>query len=277
MQDTIQEYRKSVIQHGKESDRVYVIKCAPNDVKAVKDHVNTLAERNGYSKIFIKCRKKNSEPFINDGFVAEAVIPAFFGEDDCLFLSKFTNDNRAYPDREKKELIESVLKAAKAKASSSNTDTSFPEVRELTLSDVSELTKLYKKVFKTYPFPIFDPVYISETMKNHIVYFGIFDGGKLVAAASSETDISTFSVEMTDFATDPDYLGNGAAFKLLVTMEKAMRERSMKTSFTIARSHSYGMNITFAKAGYKFCGTLINNTNISGEIESMNVWYKHLA
>ncbi|MDD4047577.1 MAG: putative beta-lysine N-acetyltransferase, partial [Clostridia bacterium] len=39
---------------------------------------------------------------------------------------------------------------------------------------------------------------------------------------------------------------------------------------------SYGMNISFAKHRYQYCGTLINNTNISGSIESMNVWYKAL-
>jgi hypothetical protein len=37
------------------------------------------------------------------------------------------------------------------------------------------------------------------------------------------------------------------------------------------------MNITFAKLGYRYGGRLINNTNISGSIESMNVWYKSLA
>jgi hypothetical protein len=34
------------------------------------------------------------------------------------------------------------------------------------------------------------------------------------------------------------------------------------------------MNITFAKCGYIFGGTLINNTQISGSIESMNLWHK---
>jgi len=37
------------------------------------------------------------------------------------------------------------------------------------------------------------------------------------------------------------------------------------------------MNITFARNNYSFAGTLINNTNISGQIESMNVWYKALS
>jgi hypothetical protein len=59
-------------------------------------------------------------------------------------------------------------------------------------------------------------------------------------------------------------------------MEQDMKQRGYLTSYTIARSRSVGMNITFAKLEYIYAGTLINNTNISGQIESMNVWYKHL-
>jgi len=36
------------------------------------------------------------------------------------------------------------------------------------------------------------------------------------------------------------------------------------------------MNITFSRMGYRYSGTLLNNTNISGRLESMNVWYKFL-
>jgi hypothetical protein len=36
------------------------------------------------------------------------------------------------------------------------------------------------------------------------------------------------------------------------------------------------MNITFARNGYQFGGTLTSNTNIFGTLESMNVWYKSL-
>ena len=84
------------------------------------------------------------------------------------------------------------------------------------------------------------------------------------------------NVEMTDFATLPEALGHGLALSLLETMESAMCRRNMHTAHTIARARSPGMNITFSKAGYTFAGTLINNTNISGGIESMNVWYKRL-
>ncbi|MBW2515111.1 MAG: hypothetical protein JRE21_11150, partial [Deltaproteobacteria bacterium] len=53
-------------------------------------------------------------------------------------------------------------------------------------------------------------------------------------------------------------------------------EQGMRMSFSIARALSPGMNTLFAGRGYTFGGTLLNNTNISGRIESMNVWYKRL-
>ena len=81
---------------------------------------------------------------------------------------------------------------------------------------------------------------------------------------------------MTDFATLPDYRGNNLSMMLLKEMEALMRSKKMKTVYTIARALSTGMNVTFSKMNYVFAGTLINNTNIAGKIESMNVWYKNL-
>jgi len=59
-------------------------------------------------------------------------------------------------------------------------------------------------------------------------------------------------------------------------LELQAKERGIQTAFTIARAISEGMNITFSKAGYTYGGRLKNNTDISGTIESMNVWYKAL-
>jgi hypothetical protein len=59
-------------------------------------------------------------------------------------------------------------------------------------------------------------------------------------------------------------------------MEYDLKKQKIKTAYTIARAMSPGMNITFKKSGYKFCGRLRNSTNISGRIESMNVWYKSI-
>ena len=136
--------------------------------------------------------------------------------------------------------------------------------------------KIYKKVFATYPFPIHEPDYLVETMQTHIVYFGVETEGHLVALSSAEMDKENLNVEMTDFATLPTWRGHGVALHLLNAMENEMHLRGIKVACTIARAVSPGMNVTFARGGYEFAGTLINNTNISGGIESMNVWYKPL-
>ena len=81
---------------------------------------------------------------------------------------------------------------------------------------------------------------------------------------------------MTDFAVPPTHRGKKLAYFLLGEMEKAMRDRGFKTLYTIARLQSPGMNKTFLNHGYHFSGLLVNNTNISGNIESMNVYYKNL-
>ncbi|MDA3899643.1 MAG: putative beta-lysine N-acetyltransferase [Spirochaetes bacterium] len=276
MNDVVEMYRKSLIQHGKDNDRVYVMKCGPNDAKPVAQYIKTLVADYDYSKIFVKCPRNIAQPFLTDDYTIEAAIPGFYGNEECLFLAKFLSPERETVSLEKRELIDAILAEAERKAGTGFKGKTDPTLRELTADDAVALTELYRQVFQTYPFPIFDPVYITETMKSHIVYYGLFQKGRLVSASSAEMDIQNSSVEMTDFATLPDFRGSGTALKLLHTMEEAMRKRSIRNSFTIARSYSYGMNITFSKAGYHFGGTLINNTNISGTIESMNVWYKQL-
>jgi len=46
--------------------------------------------------------------------------------------------------------------------------------------------------------------------------------------------------------------------------------------YSIARALSYGMNIVFAKQNYIYGGRLINNCNIMGKFEDMNIWFKEL-
>jgi putative beta-lysine N-acetyltransferase len=149
-------------------------------------------------------------------------------------------------------------------------------VEKTTPTDAEEMTAVYKEVFESYPFPIHNAEYIRKTMANDVVYFCIREDGKIVSLSSAEMDTSSQTVEMTDFATLSKYRGAGYAVQLLDRMEDEMVNRDIRTAYTIARALSPGMNVTFAKMGYAFAGTLINNTNISGSIESMNVWYKHL-
>ncbi|MFA9397978.1 MAG: hypothetical protein ACERKV_06920 [Clostridiaceae bacterium] len=81
---------------------------------------------------------------------------------------------------------------------------------------------------------------------------------------------------MMDFAVLKEYRGYGFARYLLNQMENELKTLNVKLAYTIAKAKSEGMNITFTKNIYTYAGTLINNTDIAGQIESMNVWYNNI-
>jgi putative beta-lysine N-acetyltransferase len=145
---------------------------------------------------------------------------------------------------------------------------------QLTKTELEQIVSIYSKVFASYPFPIYEPEYILKTMEGGVQYFGIETKGELVALASAEVDAQGLNAEMTDFATLPNYRGKNFSLLLLSAMEQEMKTQGIKTLYTIARLKSVGMNKTFLRCNYSYAGTLINNTNISGNIESMNVYYK---
>ncbi len=275
--DKIEKIGNSLIQHGKYNDRVYIMHLEKQDMKEVFRYTEETAANNNYSKIFAKIPASIYSDLDQSVYLTEAKIPLFYnGMEDVLFLSKYIDSNRKNMLPEVTQEVANNIEIAKSKAGKLNLSDLGEEyaMRVLNHNDAEELAELYKIVFETYPFPIHDPNFLKEMMDDNIEYWGIFWNGKLISAASSEQYVSESVVEMTDFATNPDYLGKGFALHLLKKMEKSMIEKGYKTLYTIARSLSPAMNITFAKDNYLFAGTLINNTNIFGKIEPMNVWYK---
>jgi len=134
-----------------------------------------------------------------------------------------------------------------------------------------DLARLFSKVFPTYPFPVSDPGYLKHTMDNGTCYITAWHNGELIAASSAETDRQQKNAEMTDFATLPIWRGHGLASCLLAQLESRLESEGYRCLYTIARSSSIGMNKVFAGAGYGFNGVLVNNCNISGDFEDMNV------
>lgn len=277
MGDVIEIFGNSTIQHGHHSNRAYVMKLAPGDLPGILPFLDTLARTRGYTKIFAKVPAEAEALFTESGYAVEAAVPGLLrGTEDVLFMGKYFCPERI--NEEKPVLVQEVLEAALEKAPAEENLTLEPSFvcRQTRPEEADRMAELYRRVFATYPFPIHDPGYLEETMESHVLYYGIWEEDKLVALASAETDPKGQNAEMTDFATLPDYRGGGLANYLLTRMEEDIRGFGIKTAYTIARAYSFGMNITFAKNGYEFCGTLTNNTDISGGLESMNVWFKPL-
>jgi putative beta-lysine N-acetyltransferase len=266
----------SIVQHGKLSDRVYLMKLSPQDRDHMVDRLDTLAREKGYSKIFAKIPATMEAVFLKGGYRVEARVPGLFnGDGEGLFMGRFLTPDRARVDNA--GLLDRVLATALSRAGAVSPEDNRFRVRPMEPGQAGTMARLYGTVFSSYPFPIMDPGFIRDTMASHVRYFGVFEGRDLVALSSAEMDLASLSAEMTDFATLPHMRGQGLSGLLLSAMGQAVRSMGIRTAYTIARATSYGMNIVFARAGYGYGGTLVNNTHIAGGLESMNVWWADLT
>ncbi|MEE4355376.1 MAG: putative beta-lysine N-acetyltransferase [Desulfococcaceae bacterium] len=277
MRDCIEKLLHSTIQHGPLNRRVYLMKLKNRDLPDIIPAMERLAQEKDYEKILTKVADSQSPPFMDAGYRQEARIPGFFqGRRDGLFLCKYFTESRKvekHPVQVRKNWDSIQCKGNSAVKTAP--PALFP-VTPCTLSDAREMSGFYAKIFPTYPFPLFDPQYIADTMSSHVRYFCIRKKGRIAALAAAEQDKENGNAEMTDFAVSPRWRRQKMATALLREMEKEMRKNGMITAYTIARTLSPGINMTFKKTGYQFGGKLLNNTHIAGGIESMWVWYKDL-
>ncbi len=271
--DKIEYLGKSLIQHGAFNNRIFLMKLHKNDFPEILPILNRIAGENGYTKIFAKIPARFFPEFNKDNYRIEACIPRFFnGMEDAFFIAKYFDSKRGmFTDNP--ATVQQILLSGPQKK---DIGTSVFPLRELDKDDVENITGVFKQVFASYPFPIFESKYILKTQKEGVRYFGAFDGDNLIAVSTAEIDTPNSNAEMTDFAVLPEYRGYKLALHLLKKMEEEMQKSKIKTLYTIARFQSPSMNKTFLNNGYTYSGTLVNNTQIAGHIESMNIWYKHI-
>ena len=278
MQDKFETIGESLIQHGKFNNRIYLLKLAPGEGEALLPKLDELAKKEEYTKIIAKIHAEALPGFLNRDYSMEAFIPGFFkGETDCLMVSKFFDAKRSHGPEEELKRFHDLLASAGSTNNGPNGNGGRFTPGRLTEDNAEAITEVFKHVFETYPFPVHDPAYILKTMhSNSARYFGIWEGQDLVGISTAETDLDNKNAEMTDFAVLPEYRGQRMAYRLLAFMEEEMKAAGIKTAYTIARLKEPGMNKTFMNSGYHYTGTLVNNTNIGGSIESMNIFYKRL-
>ncbi|SMF30080.1 putative beta-lysine N-acetyltransferase [Desulfovibrio gilichinskyi] len=273
--DKIKNIGQSTIQIGPLNDRIYLMELSPEDMPDIVSELKSKAKSADVSKIFAKVPSELSPHFVTEGFAEEATVPNLFSDDDGTFLSFYRSSARAeIKDQDK---LDHIIEVAEGKSGTGINDKLAKglSIRKLTKADSSSLATLYKEVFSTYPFPVHDAEYIENEINQNGCFYGVFHKEELIGAASAEAGHDGWSVELTDFAVRPEYRKKGIAGTLLHRLEEESLVAGKMCFFTIARACSYGINSLFAKAGYTYSGTIPNNTNISGSLETMNIWFKH--
>lgn len=252
----------------------------------VRDHgagemVQVLVEKakaHGLDKIWLKSGTKWKHAFLSAGMKLEASIPGYYkGEEPALIFAMYLSTKRQTPSNSRgSDLVKKLISGFKTGTGKRM----LPAAITLKWGQPEHcpaLARLYSKVFPTYPFPVSDPDYLKHTMDNGTCYIMAWHNEELIAAASAEINRPQKNAEMTDFATLPMWRGYGLASCLLAQLESRLKSEGYRCLYTIARSSSAGMNKVFAGAGYSFSGVLINNCNIGGGFEDMNVWSKILV
>lgn len=245
----------------------------PEGIFNLANTTRHLCQQYGFNKIWGKFRQADAVRLQQQSFVAEAVIDDYFAPGEtALICSRFWAERRYSVSRTINQQVLKKIDYTPKTGKDQGKD--FPFIFRLaTPDDVCELAGLYTEVFTTYPYPVNEPEYLIQTL-DHVIYGLAFHKGQLVAAASAETDPLLGNAEMTDFATRDAFRGWGLASWLLRQLEDVMSSQGICCLYSIARSTSMGMNQVFARHGYRYTGTLINNCNIAGGLEDMNVWCK---
>lgn len=233
-----------------------------------------IAEANGFDKLTFMARRRDFQEFLKFGYVLEAVIRHYHAGEDAFVVSKFRSQERLTS----LSLMEEILLVERILAEpSDHPPQPMPEghaIRFAGHDDIPALIELYQSIFETYPSPLMHSSYLETILQRESIFAVATFGGEIVAAASAELHRSARSAEMTDCATRPSARGLGLMSHLLSFLESELHRREYSCAFTMARARSFGMNRCFYRLGYTFMGRLVNNCDIFGTYEDMNIWVK---
>jgi len=231
-----------------------------------------LAHELNFGKIICFCRDKYIEDLQQYGFILEGQIAGFFDGNDAFCLSLFIDKKRQYS---KYNLLEDeILTKCQTNLSVKDIDDDII-IRDAKNSDINQMILLFKKVFKTYPSPIFDANYLNEILGKKVLFKIAVKQKEIICIASADIDVVYNNAEITDCCTNPIFRGKGLLTNIIIELEKSLNNSNIGTLYSLSRATEPGINMVLSKMQYKYSGRMLNNCNISGDFEDMNIWVKN--
>ncbi|MBC2582511.1 putative beta-lysine N-acetyltransferase [Clostridium sp. DJ247] len=256
------------------NSRVKIIDFKDISVQNLKRIIH-FASKNHLGKVICNCDINSFRNFVDAKFQLEGKIDGYFKGQDAFCMSYFISSNRKLRKNSSKENLYLSQSLEKNDTFSYNDDSKYC-IRNAQESDVKQMAELFSNIFFTYPSPVYDEEYIRQTMKEKVLYKVAIDNGKVISVASADMDKDNLNAEITDCATYPKYRGKGILSNVIYSLESDLKDRGFITLYSLSRAINSSINFVLSKHGYKFRGTLINNCNICGGFEDMNIWVKKI-
>lgn len=234
------------------------------------------ASKQHLGKIICNCTTESSEIFSDAGFKLEGKIDGFFKGEDAFCMSYFITSAREVCSNfiEKNSLVKKCLDV-KNTFTTGHSNLHY-NIRNANKNDIKEMIKLFSTVFSTYPSPIYDEEFLRETMNKKVLYKVAIYDGKIISIASADMDIENLNAEITDCATYPAYGGNGILSSIIHSLECDLKAKGFMTLYSLSRAINPSINYVLSKHNYAFTGRMVNNCNICGTFEDMNIWVKNI-
>jgi beta-lysine N6-acetyltransferase len=256
--------------------RILVNDFTAEDLSAFADFVLATEKSNGYEKASIRSTEQHDSGLLSLGFKPEGTIPGYFRGAKAFVLSHFSSIGREMSERlaEENRIIDELEELAVTK----EFRPLAPEIKliDATTRDIPQMVSIFKQVFSTYPSPVMYPEYLKASIATDSIYIVAEKNGEVLAVAGAEIDTKNANAEMTDCATLPEARGKGLNKQILLALEDRLRTKGILTAYTLCRAINAPMNRVFRQLGYEYSGRMINNCNISGQFEDMNIWAKGL-
>lgn len=257
------------------NERVKIIDFNKISVQNLKRIIH-FSSKEHLGKIICNCTIEFFEIFTNAGFDFEGKIDGFFKGKDAFCMSYFiSSDRTACSNFTNKELIVKQCLAVRDTFIHIDNKATY-SIRNATNSDIEEMVKLFSDVFSTYPSPVYDEEYLKQTMNEKVLYKVAVYNEKIIGIASADMDKENLNAEITDCATYPVYRGKGVLSNIISSLESDLKNMGFISLYSLSRAINPGVNIVLSKHNYKFTGRLINNCNICGDFEDMNIWVKEI-
>jgi len=221
-------------------------------------------------KVWLWALPADVPEFLRCGFRIEGSLFNGNYEEFSVSLAYYVNGARGHSDKMQSEndIIHTVRTVP------INKSQCLPPEIELKILDESfaeQISQLLTQVFTSYPSPVEDPQHILSLIQDGNIFAGAFSQEKLISVAAAYPDPILNRCEMTDCATLEEYRGISLSERLLWILEQEVQKIGSFTLYTLARAQSFGMNRVFHKLGYSYQGRLINNCDIAGSFEDMNI------